>query len=489
MKDIFLSHSSLDKSEFVRPLAELLQSKGASIWLDENAIELGSNILEEIRTGISESLLFIIAISENSMTSNWANLELGLFLNKNSRCPILPIFYGIEHHTIAKKYPFLLDVKYLVYQNNIEHIAEQIIITLQNAKESSGFFNTHHTDLSALAKTIHEYNNIKLESVAIKLSKIKKELSRDFLCAIPLAIQVLEQITRDIADVENIYVQNNSEAFSIVIKSGILPLNLCEHIRFLSGLRRTFQSDIDKAESSYLMQLSLYSLVEYYIATYFKRPLFKHANTSVIWPSDIIDDDFDEIFNIENFYLPSELIASSETNRKWYNHNPYTIVGARQSETGKLIGFIHSLPLEESLYENFYSGNFDDTNLSITCIRQYDLEGLYKLYISSFCIHPKYQGNIYIFKSIFNAFIDMLLQLANEHNIFISDIIADGATLKGTSICENLGMDTCAISIHNTSVYHATLIPPNLASTRLDKHASKLLNYYRSKYEEYREIF
>ena len=112
-----------------------------------------------------------------------------------------------------------------------------------------------------------------------------------------------------------------------------------------------------------------------------------------------------------------------------------------------------------------------------------------KLYLCSFCIHPAY-NTTNAFRIIYSNFIDFLLKLASEHEIFISDIIADGVTQKGSNLCESIGMTKVAKSIHNSDVYEACLIPPSLTTIKLNNRiGQQLLAYYKQMYNNYKEIF
>ena len=83
-----------------------------------------------------------------------------------------------------------------------------------------------------------------------------------------------------------------------------------------------------------------------------------------------------------------------------------------------------------------------------------------------------------------------MLWLASEYEIYISEIVADGVTLKGANLCEKIGMKKIASTVHNTTVYYASLIPPEYTTLKLNNVSGhKLITYYEKKYNEYRDIF
>lgn len=183
------------------------------------------------------------------------------------------------------------------------------------------------------------------------------------------------------------------------------------------------------------------------------------------------------------------MIADPKMTAGWFSHNNLTLLGSKDEKTGKLIGFINTLPVTDDFFSKILSGNFDDTIVSNSEIRQYDIPGFYKLYMSSICVHPKYNGSI-AFKIMYDLFIDMLLMLAKESEIYISEILADAVTTKGRVLCESIGMYKHCISKHGTQMYKAELIPPSMTTLRLiNQHGKQLFEYYQKVYEKYKEIF
>ena len=77
----FVSHSSKDKP-FIRQLASDLTEQGITVWIDEQMIKVGDSIVEKISQGLAESDYFLIALSENSVNSEWVKKELNQALLK-----------------------------------------------------------------------------------------------------------------------------------------------------------------------------------------------------------------------------------------------------------------------------------------------------------------------------------------------------------------------------------------------------------------------
>jgi len=93
----FLSHSSKDKP-FVRQLAADLTANGITVWLDEQMIRVGDSIVEKIGQGLAASDYFLIALSENSVDSEWVKRELNnALINEveSRRVKVLPLKLGV----------------------------------------------------------------------------------------------------------------------------------------------------------------------------------------------------------------------------------------------------------------------------------------------------------------------------------------------------------------------------------------------------------
>jgi len=89
----FLSHSSKDKP-FIRQLATDLTKNGITVWLDEQMIKVGDSIVERVGQGLAESDYFLIALSDNSVNSEWVKKELNQALLQeiaDKKVKVLPL--------------------------------------------------------------------------------------------------------------------------------------------------------------------------------------------------------------------------------------------------------------------------------------------------------------------------------------------------------------------------------------------------------------
>ena len=86
--DVFISYSRSD-SDFAEPFYQSLKKAGLNVWMDRSGIPGGSGWQDEIQKGIYHSRLFLVLISQASMTSHWVKMEIN-FASEQQK-PLLPI--------------------------------------------------------------------------------------------------------------------------------------------------------------------------------------------------------------------------------------------------------------------------------------------------------------------------------------------------------------------------------------------------------------
>lgn len=127
--DVFISHSSADKDDFVRPLATELQNLGIKVWYDEFELKLGDSLRRSIDHGLINSRYGIVVLSSSFFKRDWTNYELDGFVNKemNGMKVILPIWHKVSKDEVQK---FSLSLADKVALNSsiysVKEIAEEI---------------------------------------------------------------------------------------------------------------------------------------------------------------------------------------------------------------------------------------------------------------------------------------------------------------------------------------------------------------------------
>jgi len=128
-KDLFISHASEDKDDFVRPLANLLREYGLTVWYDEFELTIGKSLSRSIDRGISNSKFGLIVLSKSFFNKNWTEYELKS-LNSyevEKGDVLLPIWKDVTPKEVRKFSPYLADKFALTTKDSLEDIAIKII--------------------------------------------------------------------------------------------------------------------------------------------------------------------------------------------------------------------------------------------------------------------------------------------------------------------------------------------------------------------------
>lgn len=127
--DVFISHASEDKDDFVRPFANHLKDSGLNVWYDEFELRIGDSLRRAIDNGLANSRFGIVVLSESFFNKEWPQRELdGLFAREvNGEKVILPIWHKITKNEVLKYSPIIADMLALNTSSfTIEEIAKQI---------------------------------------------------------------------------------------------------------------------------------------------------------------------------------------------------------------------------------------------------------------------------------------------------------------------------------------------------------------------------
>ncbi len=146
--NLFISHASEDKEDFVRPLVALLRQKGLKVWFDEEDLLLGDNLRESIDKGLSKSLYGVVICSHAFFSKGWTQAELEASFAKESEGNkfILPIRHNISVSDIKQYSPLLAGKVSISSEQGPEKVAEAIL-------KSIGFTSNRearHQDSSAV---------------------------------------------------------------------------------------------------------------------------------------------------------------------------------------------------------------------------------------------------------------------------------------------------------------------------------------------------
>lgn len=110
--DVFLSHSNLDKEEYVSELSHKLTNKGLKLFEDEKVFEIGQSQTQMMNMGILNSRFVVVFLSRNFIESGWSKYEFISFLNREineKNIIILPIWHDISIEEVREYNPYLVD--------------------------------------------------------------------------------------------------------------------------------------------------------------------------------------------------------------------------------------------------------------------------------------------------------------------------------------------------------------------------------------------
>jgi hypothetical protein len=127
--DLFISHASEDKDEFVRPLAETLENLGVRVWYDEFTLKVGDSLRKSIDHGLVRSRFGTVIISSSFCSKNWTQYELDSMVARemDGHKMILPIWHKVTKNDVINFSPSLADkVALNTSLNSIEEIAGQL---------------------------------------------------------------------------------------------------------------------------------------------------------------------------------------------------------------------------------------------------------------------------------------------------------------------------------------------------------------------------
>lgn len=137
--DVFISHASEDKNDFVRPLAHKLKENHLEVWYDEFSLKIGDSLRRSIDNGLSKCRYGIVVLSRNFFRKEWPQWELdGLVSRQNNSKSnlILPIWFDITKEEIIKYSPPLADKIAIIADRGIEYVVTELLKTIKSEGSS-----------------------------------------------------------------------------------------------------------------------------------------------------------------------------------------------------------------------------------------------------------------------------------------------------------------------------------------------------------------
>lgn len=105
--DVFISHATEDKEDFVDELVLELQQLDIKVWYDKICIKWGESLRSKIDEGLRNSKFGIVVLSQAYIRKGWTQYELeGLFnIEMTNGKTILPIWHNITKSQVQQFSP------------------------------------------------------------------------------------------------------------------------------------------------------------------------------------------------------------------------------------------------------------------------------------------------------------------------------------------------------------------------------------------------
>ena len=331
-------------------------------------------------------------------------------------------------------------------------------------------------------------------SVAADIERFVRIAEIDAEMALVRARRALESMARTAATAQGITVADKSleKVIADLTRSGNLPQIIQKHaavVREFGNLAAHVLEPNSVQEPSIGADEVGYSLQSLeLIATWFRDSVLPALGAeealsvcrgeAVKWSHIVDATEIDKLVYPESYWTAPDVLA------KWHARNADILNMVVDDRTGKAIGCLTAVPIEQDVFAKILAGTVHDLSLGPDSIREYDLPDFYALYLASVVVHPSYRGER-VFNLMYAAFLDSLLDLARR-DIYISEVAADAVSQDGERLCRFAGMQKVCASDHGSTMYRLIMVPPSWRVTTT--HARVLHEYYRRKYEEFREF-
>ncbi len=108
----------------------MLEAKGARVWYDEFALNVGDSLRREIDRGLANSQFGVVVLSEFFFKKEWPQKELDGLVTLESKglSRILPIWHKVSIDEVSHYSPTLADkVALNTSVNSVEEITDDLL--------------------------------------------------------------------------------------------------------------------------------------------------------------------------------------------------------------------------------------------------------------------------------------------------------------------------------------------------------------------------
>ena len=136
--DVFISHTSEDKADVVRPLATALHDAGLSVWYDEFELRIGDSLRRKIDKGLASSRFGVVVLSRAFFGRGWPEYELDGLVTRtvSGEQVLLPVWHNVTKREVMEYSPSLADrVARSTATHTVEEIAVEIVDVIRTPPE------------------------------------------------------------------------------------------------------------------------------------------------------------------------------------------------------------------------------------------------------------------------------------------------------------------------------------------------------------------
>lgn len=137
--DVFISHASEDKDDFVRSLANALVNEGLNVWYDEMTLRIGDSLRQKIDKGLASSRVGLVVLSPAFINKGWTNYELDGIITRavSGEQILLPIWHNITKQEVIEFSPSLAGkVARSTATHTIDEIAHEVADLIRSQTDS-----------------------------------------------------------------------------------------------------------------------------------------------------------------------------------------------------------------------------------------------------------------------------------------------------------------------------------------------------------------
>lgn len=127
--DVFVSHASEDKEQFVRPLVSALADSHLSVWFDEDELRPGDSLIQAVENGLARSRFAIVVLSPAFFAKHWPRAELDALASRElatGDSVLLPVWLGVDVEAVREYSPLLADRYAIIGERGVEYTAGAI---------------------------------------------------------------------------------------------------------------------------------------------------------------------------------------------------------------------------------------------------------------------------------------------------------------------------------------------------------------------------